>query len=76
MHTLVNFQKTKVLLLYNTRFYEIKEKYISLIKAVKKVDAGPIAIQDKFYLDGTELPGEIRTKKGLSFLKIIKKIFN
>ena len=47
--------------------------YISLIKAVKKVDAGPIAIQDKFYLDGTELSEEIRTKQGLSFLKIIKK---
>jgi methionyl-tRNA formyltransferase len=47
--------------------------YISLIKAVKEVDAGPIAIQDKFYLDGTELSEEIRTKQGLSFLKIIKK---
>jgi len=47
--------------------------YISLIKADKKIDAGPIAIQDKFYLDGTELSQEIRTKQGLAILKIVKK---
>jgi len=47
--------------------------YISLIKAVKKVDAGTIAMQDKFYLDETELSEEIRTKQGLAILKIIRK---
>ena len=34
--------------------------YISLIKAVKKVDAGPIYLQNTFILNGTELSDEIR----------------
>ena len=47
--------------------------YMSLIKAVKKVDAGPIFLQNHFYLDGTELFDEIRKIQGNQFLKIIKK---
>ena len=46
--------------------------YISLIKAVKKVDAGPIYLQNSFILNGTELSDEIRNIQGLQFLKIIK----
>jgi methionyl-tRNA formyltransferase len=46
--------------------------YISLIKAVKKVDAGPIYLQNTFILNGTELSDEIRNIQGLQFLKIIK----
>jgi len=56
---------------------ENKDKiYISLIKAVKKVDAGPIYIQGSFKLNGTELYEEIRNIQGLQFLKIIKKFLN
>ena len=47
--------------------------YISLFKAVKKVDEGPIFIQKSFKLNGTELYDEIRIIQGLQFLKIIKK---
>ena len=50
-----------------------KKIYISLIKATKKVDAGPVYLQDHFKLDGTELSDEIRTKQGISFLKILNK---
>ena len=46
--------------------------YISLIKAVKKVDAGQIYLQNSFILNGTELSDEIRNIQGLQFLKIIK----
>ena len=49
-----------------------KKFYISLIKAVKKVDAGPIYLQNSFILNGTELSDEIRNIQGLQFLKIIK----
>ncbi len=45
---------------------------IFLIKAVKKVDAGPIYLQNSFILNGTELSDEIRNIQGLQFLKIIK----
>tara|TARA_Y100001970_G_C14067032_1_gene767245 strand:- start:446 stop:1093 length:648 start_codon:yes stop_codon:yes gene_type:complete len=51
-----------------------KKIYISLIKAVNKVDAGPISIQNYFHLNGTELSDEIRKKQGMSFLKIIKDL--
>ncbi len=34
--------------------------YISLIKAAKEVDAGPIYFQNSFVLNGTELSDEIR----------------
>tara|TARA_B110000977_G_scaffold201676_1_gene297707 strand:+ start:17002 stop:17652 length:651 start_codon:yes stop_codon:yes gene_type:complete len=47
--------------------------YISIIKAVKKVDAGPVFFQDFFKLDGSELLDEIRNIQGLQFLRIIKK---
>jgi len=47
--------------------------YISLIKAEKEVDAGPIYFQDYFYLNGTELSDEIRKIQGSEYLKIIKK---
>ena len=47
--------------------------YMSLIKAVNKVDAGPIYFQDSFILDGTELSDEIRKIQGKQYLKIIKK---
>lgn len=50
--------------------------YISLIKAVNKVDEGPIFIQNSFKLNGTELYDEIRSIQGLQFLKIIKKFLN
>ena len=47
--------------------------YMSLIKAAKEVDAGPIYFQNFFMLDGTELSNEIRNIQGLQFLKIINK---
>ena len=46
--------------------------YISLIKATKNVDSGPIYSQNSFILDGTELSDEIRKLQGLQFLNIIK----
>lgn len=49
-----------------------KKFYISLIKAVKKVDTGPIYLQNSFTLNGTELSDEIRSIQGLQYLKIIK----
>jgi len=50
-----------------------KKIYMSLIKATKEVDAGPIYLQVSFTLDGTELSDQIRNIQGLQFLKIIKK---
>ncbi len=47
--------------------------YISIIKAFKKVDAGPIYFQNSFILDGTELSDEIRNIQGKQILKMIKK---
>jgi methionyl-tRNA formyltransferase len=47
--------------------------YISLIKAVKQVDAGPIFLQTSFKLNGKELYDEIRNIQGTQILKIIKK---
>ena len=47
--------------------------FISLIKAVNKVDAGPICYQTYFTLDGTELSDEIRQIQGEQYLKLIKK---
>ena len=47
--------------------------YLSLIKATKELDAGPIYFQDYFMLDGTELFNEIRHIQGIQILKIIKK---
>ena len=48
--------------------------FVSLIKAVKKVDAGPIYLQNSFMLNGTELYDEIRYIQGSIYLKVIKKI--
>ena len=57
--------------------YEILKKkklfYISLIKAEKHVDAGPICLQHSFKLNGKELYDEIRNIQGIQILKIIKK---
>tara|TARA_B100000795_G_C22680666_1_gene391655 strand:- start:140 stop:853 length:714 start_codon:yes stop_codon:yes gene_type:complete len=50
-----------------------KKIHISLIKAVNEVDAGPICLQDYFYMNGTELSDDIRKKQGVAFLGIIKK---
>ena len=47
--------------------------YMSLIEAVKEIDAGPIYFQNSFMLDGTELSDEIRNIQGIQFLRIIKK---
>ena len=47
--------------------------YISLIKMIKEVDAGPIYFQESFMLNGTELHDEIRKKQGDQILKILKK---
>ena len=47
--------------------------YMSLIKAVKEIDAGPIYFQNSFVLNGTELSDEIRNIQGKQFLNIIKK---
>lgn len=47
--------------------------YISLIKAVKQVDAGPIFLQSSFKLNGKELYDEIRNIQVTQILKIIKK---
>ncbi len=46
---------------------------MSLIEAVKEIDAGPIYFQNSFMLDGTELSDEIRNIQGIQFLRIIKK---
>jgi len=50
-----------------------KKIYTTLIKAIDKVDSGPIYLQNSFMLNGTELYGEIRQKQGEKILNIIKK---
>ena len=47
--------------------------YMTLIKAEKKVDTGPICLQNSFILDGTELSDEIRDIQATEILKIIKR---
>lgn len=49
-----------------------KKIFISLIKAVNKVDSGPIYMQSYFKLDGTELNNEIRYIQGKKILNLIK----
>jgi methionyl-tRNA formyltransferase len=49
-----------------------KNFYMTLIKAEKKVDTGPIYLQNSFILDGTELSNEIREIQGREILRIIK----
>ena len=50
--------------------------YISLIKAVNKVDEGPIYFQSSFMLTGTELSDEIRKIQGDQYLIAIKKFLS
>ena len=47
--------------------------YISLMKAIDKVDAGPIYFQNSFMLNGTELSDKIKYIQGRQMIKIIKK---
>ena len=50
--------------------------FISLIKAVEKVDEGPICIQNYFDIDKTDLSIDIRRKQGKAYLKIIEDFLN
>jgi len=50
--------------------------FISMIKAAKEVDAGPICIQNYFSLEGHELSDEIREKQAAATFKLIKIYFN
>ena len=50
--------------------------YFSLIKAVKKVDAGPICLKISFFLDGLELYEDMRIKQGKAAIKLIEKFLN
>lgn len=50
-----------------------KKIYISLIKAVKKIDAGSVYLRDSFKLNGKELSYEIRSKQAEAKLKIINR---
>lgn len=47
--------------------------HISMIKAVKEVDTGPICFENSFHLKGHELYDEIRKEQSLATFKIIKK---
>ena len=53
-----------------------KKINISLIKAIAKVDAGPVYFRDVFKLDGKELSDEIRIKQAQARLKIINRFLN
>ena len=50
--------------------------FISLIKAVEKVDEGPICIQNHFNINKTDLSVDIRRKQGEAYLKIIEDFLN
>ncbi len=50
-----------------------KKIFISIIKAARKVDTGPICIQNSFYLEGHELSDEIREKQAIATLKLIQE---
>ena len=43
------------------------------MKAIDKVDAGPIYFQNSFMLNGTELSDKIKYIQGRQMIKIIKK---
>ena len=49
---------------------------VTMIKAEKKPDSGPICLEDYFNLDGTELIGEIRRKQSTTYLRIINNFLN
>ena len=51
-----------------------KKFYITIIGASKKVDTGPIYLQNSFKLNGTELSDEIREIQGNQVLKLIKEL--
>lgn len=57
--------------------YQVLKKknliHVSLIRASQKVDAGPVAIRDTFFLKGHELSDEIREKQSLAIFKVVKK---
>ena len=53
-----------------------KKIFISLIKAVEKVDEGPICIQNHFNIDKTDLSLDIRRKQGEAYIKIIEDFLN
>lgn len=50
--------------------------FVTMIKAEKKPDKGPICMQDYFNLNGTELISEIRRKQSSTYLRIIKNFLN
>lgn len=50
--------------------------YFSLIKAAKKVDAGPICLKIPFFLNGLELYEDMRIKQGKAAKKLIEKFLN
>ena len=50
-----------------------KKIYFSLIKAVKKIDAGPVCLKIPFFLDGLELYENMRIKQGKAAVKLIEK---
>lgn len=50
-----------------------KKIFFSLIKAEKKVDAGPICLKTSFNLDGLELYEDMRIKQGKALIKLIQK---
>ena len=50
-----------------------KKIHISIFKASKRVDAGPVCFRDTFLLKGDELNDEIRIKQSNAIFKIIKK---
>ena len=50
-----------------------KKIYFSLIKAVKKIDAGPVCLKIPFFLDGLELYEDMRIKQGKAAVKLIEK---
>jgi methionyl-tRNA formyltransferase len=50
-----------------------KKIHISMFKASKKVDTGPVCFRDTFLLKGDELNDEIRIKQSNAIFKIIKK---
>lgn len=50
--------------------------FVTMIKAEKKPDNGPICLQDYFNLNGTELISEIRRKQSTTYLRIIKFFLN
>ncbi|KPA15158.1 methionyl-tRNA formyltransferase [Candidatus Magnetomorum sp. HK-1] len=51
----------------------INEIPVVLFKAEKKLDEGPIFLQDTIHLNGTELLPEIREKQGLKTVEIVLK---